>query len=52
MSEQPSLPLCVYERIRGNPLGVRLEKYVQYLSCRGYRRGTMLCYVHAVEHFG
>ena len=52
MSEQLSLPLCVVERISKNPLGMMLEKYVQHLFSRGYRPGTMLCYVHAVEHFG
>lgn len=51
MSEQLSLPLCVCERIRKNPLGIVLERYVQHLFCRGYRRGTILCYVSAVEHF-
>src|SRR5437867_1080559 len=52
MSEQLSLPLCVGERLHKNPLGLMLEKYVQYLFRRGYRRGTVLCYVSAVEHFG
>lgn len=51
MSEQPSLPFCVCERIRRNPRGAMLERYVQHLACRGYRPGTVLCYVNSVEHF-
>src|ERR1017187_6875384 len=51
MAEQRLLPLCVCERIRKNPLGMVLERYVQHLACRGYRPGTVLCYVNSVEHF-
>ncbi len=52
MSEQLSLPLCVCERIRKNPLGAVFEKYVLHLLGRGYRRETIGNYVNAVEHFG
>lgn len=52
MSEQLSLPSCVCERIRRNPLGVMLEEYVRYLFGRGYQRMTVQSYVCAVEHFG
>ncbi len=52
MSEEPSLPLCVCERIRRNSLGVMLEKYVRHLFGRGYQRLTVQSYVCAVEHFG
>jgi integrase/recombinase XerD len=39
-------------RIRGNPLGRILQRYIRFLSARGYCRGAMYQYVSAVEHFG
>lgn len=52
MLEQLLLSSRVCERIRKNPLGIALEKYVAYLFDRGYRRSTAQKYVGVVEHFG
>ena len=39
-------------RIRGNPIGPALERYVEYLAGRGHSRHTVHHYVCAAEHFG
>jgi hypothetical protein len=39
-------------RIRGNPIGPTLERYVEYLAGRGHSRNTVHHYVCAAEHFG
>lgn len=42
----------VRRRIRGNPLGSVLERYVDYLVARGHSAYTTHSYVFSVEHFG
>jgi site-specific recombinase XerD len=42
----------VRARIRGNPLGPILERYVNHLVARGHRASPLHQYVFAVEHFG
>ena len=42
----------VRRRIRNNPLGLMLERYVEYLAERGHSAYTIHQYVFAVEHFG
>lgn len=43
---------AVRARIRANPLGAVLQRYVVYLVNRGHRAGTLHQYVFAAEHFG
>lgn len=42
----------VRKRIRSNPIGTVLERFVENLVQRGYRLNTMHHYVCAAEHFG
>ena len=42
----------VRRRIRGNPIGAILERFIEHLVQCGYRRGTVHQYVFAAEHFG
>jgi site-specific recombinase XerD len=42
----------VRARIRGNPLGGVLQRYIGHLAARGYCHGAMYQYVYAIEHFG
>lgn len=42
----------VRARIRGNPLGGVLQRYIGHLAAGAYCHGTMYQYVSAVEHFG
>lgn len=40
------------QRIRNNPIGPVLERYVAYLVARGHRLAVVHQYVLAAEHFG
>ena len=40
------------QRIRANPLGPTLERYIVYLAARGHSRASLQRYVSAAEHFG
>jgi integrase/recombinase XerD len=43
---------AVRARIRANPLGPILERYIDHLVARGHRASPLHQYVFAVEHFG
>jgi hypothetical protein len=40
------------QRIRENPLGPMLERYVTYLAARGHVRRSVQRYTRIAEHFG
>jgi integrase/recombinase XerD len=42
----------ICQRIRENPLGPTLERYVAYLAARGHARGSIQRYTATAEHFG
>jgi len=42
----------VRRRIRSNPIGPILERYVEYLVGRGHLPRTLRQYIYVVEHFG
>ena len=44
--------VAVVARIRDNPIGGVLRRYIAYLAARGYCHGAMRQYVYAIEHFG
>ncbi|MBC8373154.1 MAG: tyrosine-type recombinase/integrase [Planctomycetes bacterium] len=47
-----SQELFARQRIRGNPLQSVLERYIEYLTDRGYAPSTWCRYVTIVDHFG
>jgi integrase/recombinase XerD len=52
MLEQVFRRVRVRQRIRDNPIGPVLERYVAYLVARGHRSSPIHQYVFAAEHFG
>jgi len=52
MSEEVFRREQIRRRIRDNPIGPILERYVAYLVARGYCATAIQQYVYAAEHFG
>ena len=52
MLDHVSCRADICTRIRDNPIGEVLQRYVGYLAARGHCHGTMRQYVPAIEHFG